>query len=85
MLKNGVDYRLPISYVKEQDKTYYLVNDLRFFMPEIGSREYEYKMEIVEFLRERDIEYKDVLIPEYVLEKAKERYPNSWQEYLKEY
>jgi hypothetical protein len=85
LLQNGVNYNLPISYNEIQDKTYYLVDELRFFMPDIGSNEYKLKMEIVNFLRSKGIEYKDVPIPEYVKKRAMEEYPGSWQEYLEKY
>jgi hypothetical protein len=85
LLNQGVDYKLPITYNEEQNKTYYLVDKLRFHMLDLGSSEYKLKMEIVSFLRDKGIEYKDVPIPEYVIEKAQEDYPNSWKEYLEKY
>jgi hypothetical protein len=85
LLQNGVNYNLPIMYNEIQDKTYYLVDELRFFMPDIGSNEHRLKMEIVNFLRNKGIEYKDVPIPEYVKKRAMEEYPSSWREYLERY
>jgi ankyrin repeat protein len=85
LLKKGVDYSLPITYNKEQNKTYYLVDELRFYMPDLNTNEHKLKMEIVSFLRTKGIEYKDVPIPVYVTKKAKERYPDNWQQYLDKY
>jgi hypothetical protein len=85
LLRNGVDYTLPISYNVEQNKTYYLVDELRFFMPELESEEYKEKLEIIAFLKGKGIDYAKVPIPEYVIKEAKEKYPKDWEEYLKKY
>lgn len=85
LIQSGVDYKLPISYNQEQDKTYYLVDELRFYTPDIGSTEYKYKMQIVDFLKSKGIDYRATPIPEYTKEFAQEKYPNNWQEYLEKY
>lgn len=85
LLNVGVDYSLPITYIKEQNKTYYLVDELRFYMPDLGSKEYKEKQELISLLRSKGIEYKNVPIPEYVRKTAQENYPNTWQEYLEKY
>ena len=85
LLQNRVDYKLPITYNQEQGKTYYLADELRFYMPDIGSSEYKYKMQIVNFLKSKGIDYRATPIPEYIKKKAQEEYPKSWQEYLEKY
>ena len=85
LLQKGVDYKISITYNQEQDKTYYLADELRFYMPYIGSNEYKYKMQIVNFLKSKGIDYRTTPIPEYIKKKAQEEYPKSWQEYLKKY
>ncbi len=85
LLNKGIDYNLPTTYIQEQNRFYHLVDELRFYMPELYSDDYKHKMEIISFLRSKGIEYKDVPIPEYVISKAKKDYPNSWQEYLEKY
>lgn len=85
LLKNGADYNLPIDYNKEQNKTYYLVDELRFHLIDLDTEEYEYKMKIVDFLKSKGIDYKSVPIPEYIKKKAQENYPNNWKEYLEKY
>jgi len=85
LIQSGVDYKLPITYNQEQDKTYYLVDELRFYMPDIGSTEYKYKMQIVDFLKSKGIDYRATPIPEYIKKKAQENYPGNWQEYLEKY
>jgi uncharacterized protein len=85
LLQCGADYTLPITYIQEQNKIYYLVDELRFYMPTIGSTEYKYKMEIVDFLKNKGIDYKSTSIPEYVKEQVQEKYPKNWREYLEKY
>ena len=85
LIQSGVDYKLPISYNQEQDKTYYLVDELRFYTPDIGSTEYKYKMQIVDFLKSKGIDYRATPIPGYTKKFAQEKYPNNWQEYLEKY
>jgi uncharacterized protein len=85
LLKNGVDINTSITYNEEQKKHYYLADELRFFMPELNSIEHKQKYEIIDFLSKKGIDYSKVPIPEYVIEKAKEKYPKDWQEYLKKY
>jgi hypothetical protein len=85
LLKNGADYSLPIDYNKEQNTTYYLVDELRFRLIDFDTEEYEYKMKIVDFLKSKGIDYRATPIPEYIKKKAQENYPNNWQEYLDKY
>jgi|SRR5579859_5966567 len=85
LLKRGADYTLSITYNEEQKKTYYLADELRFSMPDIGSGDHKLKMQIVDFLKGKGIDYRAIPVPEYVKKKAQEEYPNSWQEYLEKY
>jgi hypothetical protein len=93
LLQNGADYASPIfyrfgnsfPYNPEEDTPMYLVDILRENLFEIDSNEYKYKMQIVDFLKTKGIDYRAVPIPEYVKRRAKEEYPDSWQEYLEKY
>lgn len=85
LLKNNVNFKTSLSYNEEQKKEYYLVDKLRFQMPELNSIEHKQKYEIIDFLNKKGINYSKAPIPEYVIEKAKEKYPKDWQEYLKKY
>ena len=58
---------------------------LRELMVELGSPEHKWKMKIVEFLKQHGVDYYSAPIPEYNIERAKELYPDSWEEYLKKY
>lgn len=85
LLKQNIDYNLPIFYRESEKRQFYLVDVLREKMFRLNSSEHKLKMEIVSFLRNKGVEYKDVPIPDFVIRKAKEEYPNTWQEYLKNY
>lgn len=93
LLQNGADYKQPIfyrpgdsvPYRPEEDKPMYLVDVLREDFFEFDTEEYKYKMQIVDFLKSKGIDYRATPIPEYIKKKAKENYPNSWQEYLEKY
>lgn len=85
LLEHGADYKVPINYVEEIDKAFYLQDLLRLQMYKIESDDYKLKMSIVEFLKSKGIDYFKVPIPEYAIKKAKEAYPNNWEDYLKKY
>ncbi len=83
LLEKGADYRSVTSSVKGKD--YYLWDELRFAVMPLNSEEHKHKMKIVDFLRKKGIDYRQVPIPEYVVEEAKKMYPDGWQEYLQKY
>jgi hypothetical protein len=93
LLQNGANYASPIfyrfgnsfPYNPEEDTPMYLVDVLRENLFETGSMEYKYKMQIVDFLKAKGIDYWSTPIPEYIKKKAQEEYPGSWQEYLEKY
>lgn len=93
LLQNGADYRQPVfyrfgdsvPYNPEEDKPMYLVDVLREDFMDLDTDEYKYKMQIVDFLKSKGIDYRGTPIPEYIKKKAQENYPNSWQEYLEKY
>lgn len=97
LLENGANYKRPIFYrpdysipsAKEdpdnKGKPIYLVQVLREAFLDLDTDEYKYKMKIVGFLKSKGIDYRATPIPDYIKNKAKKVYPNSWQEYLDKY
>lgn len=85
LLEKGADYTKPIFFLEEQNRNMYLVDVLREDFFELDTDEYRYKMQIVGFLKSKGIDYKARLIPECIKQRAKEEYPNNWQEYLEKY
>jgi len=97
LLQHGADYKRPVFYrpdysipsenrdPKDKGKPMYIVDVLREDFFELGTDKYEYKMEIVDFLKSKGINYRAAPIPDYIKKKAQEYYPTTWREYLKEY
>lgn len=97
LLQSGADYKQPIFYrpdysipaekqdPKDKGKPMYLVDVLREAFIDFDLDEYKYKMQIVDFLKSKGIDYRATPIPEYIKKKAQENYPDSWQEYLDKY
>ncbi len=97
LLQNGADYKRPIFYrpdysipVEKQDpndkgKPMYLVDVLREAFLDFDTDEYKYKMQIVDFLKIKGIDYRAASIPEYITKKAQVKYPGTWREYLEKY
>ncbi|MDH5366189.1 MAG: ankyrin repeat domain-containing protein [Cyclobacteriaceae bacterium] len=88
LLEQGTDYTILLidrsKYNKEGNKMY-ITDLLREKMLPLDSEQYKCKMKIVEFLKEKGIDYKAVPIPDFVIKKAKEKYVDNWQEYLDKY
>ena len=93
LLQNGADYKQPIfyrfgnsvPYRPEEDKPMYLVDVLREDLFELDTDEYKYKMQIVDFLKSKGVDYRAAPIPEYIKKKAQAEYPNNWKEFLEKY
>ncbi len=51
----------------------------------LNSKKYKMKKEIIQELKNQGIDYYSEPIPDDVLDKIKELYPNTWEEYIKEY
>lgn len=79
-----VDCKKPL--MKNIDgKNLYVTDFLRDLNYTLDSKEYQKKMEIVDYLKKEGIDYFKCPIPETTIELAKRNYPNSWQEYLDKY
>ena len=97
LLLKGADYKQPVFYrpdfsvpsnqqdSQEKEKPMYLLDILREDFFEFDTDKYNYKMQIVKFLKSKGINYRATPIPEYIQKKAQEKYPKTWQEYLEKY
>jgi ankyrin repeat protein len=83
LLQKGADYKMP--FYNRNNKDVFLWDDLREQTYPLDSKQYKYKMEIVEFLKQKGIDYRKLPIPSSVVNDAKETYPNNWKEYLDKY
>lgn len=94
LLKHGADYTTPYHRYeydlesinnKDENLKLTLVEDLREQCEDLESEWYRQKMQVVDFLKQRGVDYKKVPIPEYVIKYAKYKYPETWREYLEKY
>lgn len=90
LLKNGADYTMKFirgDYSKKET-TYYECNILdllrRSFYP-LDSERHRQKMEVVKFLATKGLDYSEAPIPEWIIKRAKNEYPDNWEEYLEHY
>lgn len=74
-----------MSIINRDGKDYYLEDMLREVLLPLNSKEYKQKMEVVEFLKQKGIDYRKVQIPDFVIKEVKETYPKNWKEYLEKY
>lgn len=91
LLENGADYKEKFkndNYVYQgvqRVDSATVADKLRYVILPIGSPEYEKKIKIIEFLKEKGLDYYKTPIPDNALNQIKNKYPDSWQEYLKVY
>ena len=58
---------------------------LRDAMIDLWTIKYYRKRKLIKFLKTKGIDYNSVPIPDYIIDMAKEQYPSTWKEYLKQY
>ena len=91
LLENGADYNekfqaKDVDSRQSQSRGYATVADkLRYVMVPIDSREYGYKLKVIDFLKERGLDYHKTEIPDHALKLIKDKYPDTWKEYIKVY
>lgn len=84
LLNNGADYKKKMSGTDEIPKVDILYL-LRLSIAPLDSKTYLQKLEVIDFLKKKGLNYWTYPIPERVINQAKKRYPDKWQEYLKRY
>ena len=67
------------------DHKFYPVDILRDWIPELGSKGYQMKMEIIDEFARQGVNYWETKIPKDRLEQIQKLYPNTWEEYIKKY
>ncbi len=83
-LQKGVNYTVPL-FKNLQEKDVTLVEKMRYDVFPLDSKKYKDKMAVANFLEQKGVEYRKLPIPKKVIERAKNLYPNNWQEYLEKY
>lgn len=89
LMENGADYKQPTSISEspdgEQLSPLYIDEQLRFRIPEMGTDDYKEKQRIIKFLNNNGFDYFNTPIPDFMIKRIKERYPDIWQDYIKNY
>lgn len=84
LLENGAkfdkEYINPFS--KEKETILFILRKID--LP-LDSKEYKFKLKIIDFLKKKGFDYYNEPIPDFMIKKIKRLYPDDWQEYLQKY
>jgi uncharacterized protein len=83
LLENGADYQVPIF--DREGKSIYLWDYLREVLFPLDSKKYNQKMQVVNFLKRKGIDYRKLPIPNSIENEIKKNYLNNSQEYFERY
>lgn len=85
LLEYGADFTHSIGKYAN-DSLMYPIEVMRRDLFTLGSEKHREKMAVVNFIKEHyNIDYFAQPIEDYILERIKKQYPNSWQEYIEKY
>jgi ankyrin repeat protein len=84
LLQNGADSSLMMYEMIDGHKVY-ILEALRKCIFDLNSEQYKNKLKVIDLLKEKGLDYNNEPIPDYVLEKIKKQYPESWNDYIKNY
>lgn len=88
LLQRGAEYNgvfIDRTQYGSEGKKLFIADMLREILLPLDSKEYQEKMEVVNFLETHGINYRNTPIPDYVTEEAKKKYPDTWKDYLEKY
>ncbi|MBX3164847.1 MAG: ankyrin repeat domain-containing protein [Bacteroidetes bacterium] len=87
LLEKGVNLNsfCPINEKCDSTGAFHILEFLRGKLLEFNSKEYEYKMKVVAFLKTKGLDYWQQPIPPRMVEEIKDKYPDNWKEYLEKY
>jgi len=84
LLEQGADYNT-IMYKTVDNDSIFILASLRRKIVDIDSREYQFKRQVISFLKNRGLDYDKEPIPEFIMRDIMRRYPEKWKEYAKSY
>lgn len=85
LLQKGADYNKKIYQNSEGGKYIDILHQLRLNDYPLNSQQYREKMQVVDFLKSKGLDYRNSPIPDIMYGYLQKRYPDTWQEYLKVY
>lgn len=86
LIRRGADFTRLVTRAGVDDSPVFVLEALRdHYIIHLGSKEHREKMELVAYLKTKGLHYDAQPIPDYVVERVRARYPNSWQEFLRQY
>lgn len=75
-----------ISFIEIDEKSIDLENGAELVWRKIDlpldSEEYKFKLKIIDFLKEKGLDYHKEPIPDFMEKEIKRLHPNDWQEYM---
>ncbi|PIF32658.1 ankyrin repeat protein [Flavobacterium sp. 9] len=84
LLQKGADYNLMMYEMVDGHKVY-ILEALRKCIIDLESEQYKSKLEVIQFLKEKGLDYSKEPIPDYIGESIKKKYPKDWEDYIKKY
>jgi hypothetical protein len=85
LLEKGADYNKKIYWHVEGLEYIDILYQLRLHKYPLNSQQYKEKMQVVDFLKSKGLDYRNSPIPKRIYREAQKLYPDTWQEYLEKY
>ena len=84
LLEHGAKYDKEYlnPFTKNKENILYILRKID--LP-LDSEEYKFKLKIIDFLKEKGLDYYKEPIPDFMEKKIKRLHPNDWQEYMQKY
>lgn len=84
LIQKGANYSLPMSK-DSKGQNIYILKALRQCVFDLESTEFQQKKQIIEYLKNKGLDYSNEPIPEKTLKKIKKKYSKNWMEYIEKY
>ena len=84
LLEKEADYKR-VMYTRIDNEQIFILEALRQCLIELNSDQYKHKLEVIDFLKEKGLDYNKEPISGYILEDIKKKYPKNWEDYIKRY
>lgn len=85
LLEHGADPYEKFYYVDDSTEYRTVADRLRWRVFPLDSKEYQIKLKVIKFLEDKGLNYRETKIPDKVLKRIIDEYPDTWEEYIKVY